>query len=141
MTNQIIRVKKIGTIDTGMLSFFEVGNEIPFNILRIYYTYNVPTDQKRGMHAHKKTEQAIWCPFGSVEVVLDNGKEKNSFLLDSPDKVLLVGPCMWRDLYWKQENSVLCVAASTLYDEEDYIRDYDEFIKFVKGVSTNESQL
>jgi dTDP-4-dehydrorhamnose 3,5-epimerase-like enzyme len=139
IVNEIITIKKIGTEETGVLSFFEVGSHIPFEIKRIYYTYKVPNSLKRGMHAHKDTMQAIWCPFGSIKVVLDDGNIKTEYMLDSEEKVLLVGPGMWRDLYWNTENAVLCVAASTLYDEEDYIRDYDEFIKFTNRGNNHEN--
>ena len=58
----------------GSLSFFEVEKDIPFEIKRIYYIYEVPAEEKRGMHAHKALEQVLWCPYGSIEIVLDNGK-------------------------------------------------------------------
>ncbi|MGV8148982.1 MAG: sugar 3,4-ketoisomerase [Alkaliphilus sp.] len=118
---------------TGFLSFFESGKNISFGIKRIYYIYEVPLETKRGMHVHKKMHQLLWCPYGKIEVILDNGKEKKSFMLDSPEKALLVGSGIWRDMYWKKEGSVLCVAASDYYDEDDYIRDYNEFLEYVKG--------
>ena len=140
--NQIIKAKKIETLESGSLSFFETNKDIPFEIKRIYYTYDVPIDVKRGMHAHKKLNQVLWSPYGSVEIVLDNGKIKKTYILDSPDKLLLVGSGIWRDLYWKQEGSVLCVAASNFYNEDDYIRDFDEFLKYVEeGYWNNENKL
>lgn len=133
MLNELIKLNKIGESKSGYLSFFESNKDIPFKLKRIYYIYDVPLDWKRGMHAHKKLQQLLWCPYGKIEVVLDNGKEKKSFILDSPEKALLVGSGIWRDMYWKKEGSVLCVAASDYYDEGDYIRDYNEFIEYVKG--------
>lgn len=130
--NKLIDLKRIGDFNIGNLSYFESNKDIPFSIKRIYYTYDVPAGTKRGMHAHKKLQQILWCPYGEIEVILDNGKEKTSYLLDSPERALLVLKGYWRDMYWKKEGSVLCVAASDYYNEEDYIRYYDEFLKYVE---------
>lgn len=140
--NKLLKIKTTGDKKIGFLSFFESSKDIPFEIKRIYYTYNVPVNTKRGMHAHKELNQVLWCPYGEIEVILDNGREKKNYLLNSPDKALLVGKGIWREMYWKKENSVLCVAASEYYDENDYIRDYDEFLKYVKeGYWNNENKL
>lgn len=132
MFDNIINFKTQGSPEIGFLSFFQTNKDIPFNIKRIYYTYEVPLDLKRGKHAHKTLQQLLWCPYGAIEVILDNGKEKKSYLLDSPHKGLLVLKGYWHDMYWRKENSVLCVAASDYYNEEDYIRDYDKFLKYVE---------
>ncbi|SDC79824.1 sugar 3,4-ketoisomerase [Geotoga petraea] len=140
--NKIIKIKTFGNRSKGFLSFFESNKDIPFEIKRIYYIYNVPVNTKRGMHAHKELNQVLWCPYGEIEVILDNGKEKKSYLLDSPEKALLVGKGIWHDMYWKKENSVLCVAASEYYNEEDYIRDYEDFLRYVKeGYWNDENKL
>jgi len=131
--NKLVNLKKIGSIEQGALSFFESDKDVPFEIKRVYYIYGVPVDTQRGRHAHKTLQQALWCPYGKIEVILDNGDIKKSYLLDSPEKVLLVGKGIWRDMYWKAEGSVLCVAASDYYSEQDYIRDYDDFLEYVKG--------
>jgi len=131
--NRLIHFDKMGDIYKGYLSFIETNKDIPFEIKRIYYIYDVPLGTERGKHAHKKLQQVLWCPYGEVEVVLDNGKEKTSYLLDSPDKVLIVLKGFWRDMYWRKEGSVLCVAASDYYNEDDYIRDYDEFLNYAEG--------
>ena len=132
MDNLLLNITTHGNSKTGDLSFFESNKDIPFEIKRIYYTYNVPVGTKRGMHAHKKLQQIIWCPYGEIEVVIDNGEDKESYLLNSPEKTLLVLKGYWRDMYWKKEGSVLCVAASDYYKEDDYIRNYDEFKKYVE---------
>lgn len=132
MKNFLVSIKTNGDDKQGLLSYFEANKDIPFNIKRIYYTYNVPIRTKRGMHAHKELQQILWCPYGEIEVILDNGKEKTSYLLDSPEKALFVLKGYWHDMYWKKEGSVLCVAASDYYSEDDYIRDYDEFLKYVE---------
>ena len=131
--NKLINLKKVGNGSQGCLSFFESNKDIPFEIKRIYYIYDVSVDTKRGMHAHKTLNQALWCPHGKIEIVLDNGNCTKSFILDSPEKVLLVGKGIWRDMFWRAEGSVLCVAASDYYSEQDYIRDYDDYLKYVKG--------
>lgn len=137
-----LELKKSGSCEIGYLSFFEEMKEIPFQIKRVYYTFDVPVGMKRGMHAHKKLKQVMWCPYGAVEVILDNGETKNTVLLDSPEKVLIIIKGVWRDLYWRKEGSVLCVAASDYYEEEDYIRDYGEFLEYVKeGYWNNENKL
>jgi dTDP-4-dehydrorhamnose 3,5-epimerase-like enzyme len=130
--NKVINLKKIGTPEDGYISVFESNKDIPFEIKRVYYTYFVPVNVKRGMHAHKKLQQLLWCPYGKIEVILDDGQKKETFILDSPDKGLLVLKGFWRDMYWRKEGSVLCVAVSDYYSEEDYIRDYDEFLKYAK---------
>jgi len=122
-------LKKIGQKDIGFLSIFEAEKEIPFKIKRIYYIYQVPKGVKRGMHAHIKLEQALWCPYGEIEIILYNGKKKTKYILNSPEKILYVGSGIWRDMFWIKENSVLCVAASEYYNESDYIRDYNDYLK------------
>lgn len=142
MENLNFAVKTNGSKELGYLSFFEANKDIPFEIKRIYYTYDVPVGTKRGMHAHKSLNQILWCPYGIIEVVLDDGTKKKSYILDSPEKALLVGNGIWHDMYWKKEESVLCVAASDYYNENDYIRDYDEFLKYVEeGYWKDESKL
>lgn len=128
----VINIKTIPTENMGSLSFFEELKDISFEIKRIYYTYNVPTQTKRGGHAHKDLQQILFCPYGKIKVFLDNGYEKEEFILDSPNKGLIIGNNIWRDMVWEQENSVLCVAASKLYNEKDYIRDYEEFLDLVR---------
>jgi dTDP-4-dehydrorhamnose 3,5-epimerase-like enzyme len=142
MNNTTTELSKNGSDEIGYLSFFESMKDIPFEIKRIYYSYSVPVGVKRGMHAHKTLKQLLWCPYGKIEVILDNGKEKTVYLLDSPEKSLLIVKGYWRDMYWKKDGSVLCVAASDYYDEDDYIRDYDEFLKYVeKGYWDDENKL
>lgn len=137
----MLNLNKIGNIDLGFLTVFEANKDIPFEIKRIYYTYEVPVNTKRGMHAHKNLQQILWCPYGEIEVILDNGHKKESLLLDSPEKALLVLKGYWHDMYWRKEGSVLCVAASDYYNEEDYIWDYDEFQRYVKAGYWNENKL
>lgn len=140
MANRIVKIDTKGDELIGYLSFIEFDKEeIDFQVKRIYYTYDVPLGTKRGMHAHKKLQQLMWCPYGEIEVILDNGLTKESYILNKANEALLVESGYWRDMYWRQEGSVLCVAASEYYDENDYIRDYDEFLKYVaEGYWKNE---
>lgn len=131
MNITIINIKTKSTSEMGSLSFFEAETDISFSIKRIYYIHDVPKNTKRGAHAHKTLKQLLFCPYGSVKILLDDGKEKSEVLLDNPSKGLIITPCVWRDMIWQIDNSVLCVAASDYYDEDDYIRDYDEFIKWI----------
>lgn len=132
MLLDIISIKTVSTPDIGSLSFFEAEHDIPFPIKRIYYIHNVPKNTQRGAHAHKTLRQILFCPFGSINILLDNGTEKVEVLLDNPSKGLVLDSCIWHDMIWMIENSVLCVAASDYYDENDYIRNYDEFMEYIK---------
>jgi dTDP-4-dehydrorhamnose 3,5-epimerase-like enzyme len=135
---KIIKIRTVDTNNLGTLSFFEGTRDIPFEIKRIYYTYNVPKGAKRGGHAHRSLFQFLFCPYGRIRLILDDGKEKEEVLLDEPSKGLILFNGIWRDIIWEKDNSVLCVAASDYYDENDYIRDYNEFIKLVKEGYWNE---
>ena len=117
----------------GYLSVVENGIDIPFDIKRIYYLYMVP-EVARGAHAHKELQQLLIATSGSVEVIMDDGESKKSFMLDKPWKGLLIPSGLWRDLENFSGGAVLMCLASEGYDEKDYIRDYDEFLKF-KGRS------
>lgn len=123
----------------GYLSFFEAF-DIGFDIKRIYYIYGAPKDTKRGFHAHKKLQQIAWCPYGDITFILDDGHAKQSVRLNNPSEGLLVQQGVWHEMIWNKENSVLCVAASDYYDDNDYIRDYDEFIRLVKEGYWNEPE-
>ena len=132
MKIDIINIKTIKTNGMGELSFFEAMKDVPFEIKRIYFITNVRKDIQRGGHAHKNLKQLLFCPYGNITIKLDNGYEKVEVVLDTPEKGLIVENNMWRDMLWNQDDSVLCVAANSYYDETDYIRDYDEFIKMVR---------
>jgi len=132
MNAQLISLKTIHAPLEGSLSFFESQKDIPFNVRRIYYIYDVPMGVRRGMHAHKALQQFLWCAWGKVDIILDSGREVQQYCLDSPQKGLLVGEGIWREMVWQKEGSVLCVAASEHYDEGDYIRDYRTFVSYVE---------
>jgi len=123
---------KLGNTDIGFLSFFESEKDIPFAIKRIYYIYDVPKGIIRGFHAHKELRQFLFCVNGKIQITIDNGIRKEDIILNEPSKGLIIEKGFWRTMEFLEENSVLMVAASDYYEENDYIRDYDEFIKLVK---------
>lgn len=129
---EVRQIRRIETQAQGALQFFEGNRNVPFDIKRIYYITETPAGEKRGMHAHKKLLQFLFCPYGTIELLLDDGQEKTSILLDDPSKGVVLYPCVWRDMVWKQDNSVLCVAVSDYYKEDDYIRNYQDFLSYVK---------
>lgn len=118
--------------DRGQLVALEERKDIPFDIKRIYYIYDTLAGVRRGFHAHKNLQQILICVHGSCKIHLDNGFETEEVLLDKPTEGLYISNNMWREMYDFSPDAVLMVLASELYDESDYIRDYDEFLRFVK---------
>ncbi len=118
--------------DRGQLVALEENKEIPFDIKRVYYMYDTGEGVRRGFHAHKCLEQILICVHGSCKILLDNGIEKKIVTLDKPYEGLYVSNDMWREMYDFSPDAVLMVLASELYDEADYIRDYDAFLEYVK---------
>lgn len=115
--------------DRGMLVALEEYKDIPFEIKRVYYMYDTRADVHRGFHAHKNLEQILVCIHGACKILLDNGREKKIVSLEKPYEGLYVSNDMWREMYDFSEDAVLLVLASEPYREEDYIRNYDEFLK------------
>lgn len=135
MKYDLIDIKTIMNKDTnlGSLSFIEGQRDIPFAIKRLYFIYDVLENQHRGFHAHKDNWQLLFCPYGSIDIILTDGKENETVTLDKPSKGLVLYPNLWREMVWNRSGSVLCVAASEYYDPDEYIRDYDEFLKYVSA--------
>ena len=102
---------------------------MPFDVKRVYYLYDVPGGESRGAHAHKELHQLIVAASGSFSVTLDDGKTKRTFFLNRPYQGLYVKPGLWRDLNDFSSGAVCMVLASEIYDREDYIYDYDSFLK------------
>lgn len=126
----IVELDKHHSDRKGNLSVVENGITLPFDVKRVYYLYDVPGGESRGSHAHKELEQLIIAASGSFKVTLDDGKNKRSFFLNRPYQGLYVKPGMWRDLEDFSSGAVCLVLASEVYQAEDYIRDYQEFLKF-----------
>lgn len=118
----------------GDICVVENGITVPFDIKRVYYLYDVPGGVERGGHAHKELKQLIVALSGSFTVILDDGSQKRSFFLNRPNKALFVAPGNWRVIEDFSSGSVCMVLASEKYDPEDYIRDYEEFLKYKNGM-------
>lgn len=116
--------------DQGNITVVENGVDVPFEVRRAYYLYDVPGGESRGGHAHYELRQLIVAASGSFDVRIDDGNVKRTFTLNRPYQGLLVTPGLWRELDNFSSGSVCLVLASMAYDEADYIRIYDEFIKY-----------
>jgi len=125
---KIINLPKIED-NRGNLSFIEGGSHIPFDIKRVYFIYDVPGGEKRGGHAYINLNEFIVALSGSFDVVLDDGKEKKTYSLNRSYYGLYVPKMLWRTLENFSTNSLCLVIASEHYDENDYIINYNEFIK------------
>ena len=125
---RIIDLPKISD-PRGNLTFIEGGQHVPFAIQRVYYLYDVPGGAERGGHAHKNLHQLIIAMSGSFDVILDDGEQKRRVHLNRSYNGLYVCPMIWRELDNFSSGSVCMVLASNKYDEADYYRDYDEFLK------------
>ncbi len=119
--------------DRGQLIALEEYKDIPFEIKRVYYMYDTGTNITRGYHAHKNLQQILVCVHGTCKVLLDNGSEKKVVPLEKPYEGLYIPGNVWREMYDFSADAVLLVLASELYNEDDYIRNYDEFLKYVNG--------
>src|SRR2546423_8659295 len=123
---KVIDLPKIAE-PSGNLTFIESARHVPFEIVRVYYLYDVPGGAQRGGHAHKILEEFLVAISGSFDVVLDDGRDKARFHLDRPFYGLYIPRMIWRELDNFSSGSVCLVLASEYYDESDYFRDYSEF--------------
>ena len=124
----VIDVSKIHN-EAGNITVVENNSNIPFEVKRVYYLYDVPGGETRGGHAHYELEQFVVAASGSFDVLLDDGKNKKRISLNRPNLALHIVPGLWRSLDNFSSGSICMVLASHRYIEEDYVRDYDEFIK------------
>jgi dTDP-4-dehydrorhamnose 3,5-epimerase-like enzyme len=129
---QTIDLPKLGD-ERGSLISLETIKQIPFDIKRVYYIYGTQSGVARGFHAHKQLKQVAICVSGKCLMILDDGTKREELWLDSPDKALLIGDLVWREMHNFSEDCVLLVLASEHYDESDYIRDYETFLESVKA--------
>lgn len=127
----VIRIKTIPTVDAGELSFFEANHDVGFDIKRIYYISKVPEGVRRGFHAHKELRQLLFCPYGKIQLILENELGREEIELSDPSIGVVIDRPTWREMLWLQKDSVLCVAASDYYKVDDYIRDYKDFIEYI----------
>jgi dTDP-4-dehydrorhamnose 3,5-epimerase-like enzyme len=116
--------------ERGSLVALESNKAVPFDIKRVYYIFGTKKNVTRGLHAHKALKQVMLCVTGHCEVTLDDGKVRETVRLESPTKGLLIEGLIWREMSRFSSDCVLLVIASELYNEDDYIRDYQEFLEF-----------
>lgn len=118
--------------DRGQLVAIEAMKDLPFQVNRVYYIYDTLPGVRRGFHAHRNLQQILICVHGSCKIHLDNGHDTAEVLLDKPHEGLYISNDMWREMYDFSDGAVLLVLASEHYDEADYIRNYEDFIKKIK---------
>ena len=118
----------------GNITIVEGQKNIPFDVRRIYYLYDIPGGEDRGGHAHKELYQLIVAASGSFNVLLDDGKNKKIATLNRPDYGLMVVPGIWRELFEFSSGAICLVLASHKYDKNDYIRNYDQFVNFRENI-------
>ncbi|MBQ2188292.1 MAG: WxcM-like domain-containing protein [Bacteroidales bacterium] len=118
--------------DRGNLSYFENGNQIPFEIKRVHWIFDVPGGEERGGLAYKETEEFIVAASGSFDVIIDDGTSRRTIQLNRSYNGVYIPKGLWRAVENFSTNAVAIIAASTLYDEDDAIRDYKEFLKLIK---------
>ena len=119
--------------ERGSLVALEGNRNIPFDIKRVYYIFGTEANSPRGFHAHKELRQVAICVKGSCQIVIDDGKEKEWVTLNTPSAGIFIDTMQWHEMHNFSEDCVLMVLASDYYDESDYIRDYQKFIKEVAG--------
>lgn len=120
--------------ERGSLVALEAKRNVPFDIKRVYYIFGTQKGIARGFHAHKNLKQVAVCIAGKCRMVMDDGQKKESIWLDSPTQGILI-TTEWHEMHDFSEDCVLLVLASEHYDESDYIRDYEDFIKMTRGAS------
>ena len=127
-----INFKPLGD-ERGSLVALEGNKSVPFDIKRVYYIFGTKEGVSRGFHAHRNLKQVAVCVTGSCRFVLDNGKQREEIVLDKSTIGLLINDLTWREMYDFSPDCVLMVLANEHYDESDYIRDYQEFLKAVNN--------
>ena len=127
---KIIQLPKISD-PRGNLTFLESHQHIPFDIKRVYYLYDIPGGASRAAHGHKELHQLMIAMSGSFDITLDSGAEKKKYSLNRSYSGIYIPPMMWRDLDNFSSGAVCMVLASDYFDESDYYRNYDDFVKAV----------
>lgn len=126
---EIINLPKIPN-GAGNITVIENNITIPFEVKRVYYLYDVPMGSERGGHGHYKLQQYIVALSGSFTFVLDDGVCTKEFFLNDPSKALYIKSGIWREIKNFSSGSICLVLASDIYSENDYLRDYNEFLKY-----------
>lgn len=120
--------------DRGKLISLEENRNIPFSIQRVYYIFGTELGVRRGCHAHKTLDQVLVCVQGSCDILLDDACTREVVHLAKNNEGLIVRKCIWHEMFNFTEDAVLLVLASNYYDESDYIRDYDTFLKYINDI-------
>lgn len=126
---KIVAIRNSSDVN-GSLGFIEGGRDVPFPFARAFFVYGVHAGDIRGQHAHKRCHQFLVCVHGRVEVTCDDGKNKKTFVLDSPLKGIHIPPSIWAEQRYASSETMLMVLADRLFEESDYLRDYDAFLEF-----------
>ena len=130
---KLIKLKQIIDKKDGILSIAEEKVQIPFKIKRVYHIYGLNNiSANRGYHAHKKLEQVIFCINGSFNLMIDDGTNKKNLILNNPNKGVYIGKKLWHTMSKFSLNCIILVFASDFFKESDYIRDYDNFLKYIE---------
>lgn len=130
----LIPLRTLGD-DRGGLTVLEGGNDLPFEIKRVYYLTRTKPKVSRGFHAHIALRQMAVCISGECEMVMDDGYVRETVLMNSSERGILIEPMVWHEMHNFSEDCVLLVLASDIYDEADYIRIYDDFLEIVRAKS------
>ena len=129
---EFIDLKAFGDERGSLIALESLSKQVPFDIKRVYYIFGVKDSAVRGRHAHYKLKQLLICVNGSVDIMAEDGKEKKIYHLDSPSKALYIEGLIWHDMRNFSKDAVIVVLASEHYKEEDYVRDYEKFLKEVQ---------
>lgn len=132
----VIYLPKIES-ESGRITPLHGGKEIPFDIARVFYLYDIPGGEERGAHAHKECHQLLIAASGSFDIMLDDGQTKRIVTLNRPYTGLHIPPGIWAAELGFSSGSICLVLASHLYEANDYIRDYNEFIIFKSNDTSN----
>jgi dTDP-4-dehydrorhamnose 3,5-epimerase-like enzyme len=116
----------------GNITAVQNGIELPFDVMRIYYLYDIPGGESRGAHAHRTLEQMVVAASGSFDITLDDGRSKKTVQLNKPNLALHIRPGIWRDITNFSSGAICLALVSNLYDEADYMRDYELFKRYKK---------
>lgn len=127
LVKNVIKISKI--IDDCFLYFVQTPEHIPFSIKRVYYILESNPQFARGHHAHKKTDQVLFCIQGSIKLILNDGRKRRKILLDNPSQGVLINRMIWHEMNDFKLNTILLVLASRIFEPDDYIRDYNQFLK------------
>lgn len=136
----LINLIKIPQIeDEGYLFFAQYPESIPFKIKRIYFITKPKSGSVRGKHSHRELKQILFCLQGSVKMILDDGYQKESLILDDPSEGVILKPLIWHEMHELDKKTILLVLASDVYKAEDYVRNYDDFLKIVNAKPKKDS--